>query len=377
MAREKSNGASRYSTQNEELDRQLWGLIDQVGPCDNRDLIHQMLVTALKLAKDNADRGDLKIMNSTLKEMRFTWKVYAPYRRQRKVSVFGSARTPEDHPDYTMCYEFSRQVAAAGFMTITGGGNGVMKAGNAGAGVENTFGANIRLPFEQASNSVIDNDKKVINFKYFFTRKLAFLKESHAVVCFPGGFGTHDEAFESLTLIQTGKSHLIPVVLVHPPGSRFWNSWEDYVLEHLLKPRLISPEDTALYLVTDSVELAVHEITHFYRRYHSSRYVGDNLVIRLLAPLRDQELQSLNEEFRDLLASGQFQQIAALPQEANDPDIAELPRLSFRFVKRRFGRLRQLINRINDFPMPDRESERTSSPEVGQGGTIPEETDPD
>ena len=195
------------------------------------------------------------------------------------------------------------------------------------------------------------------------------------MVCFPGGFGTHDEAFEALTLIQTGKSHLIPVVLMHPAGSRFWTTWEEYVKEHLLKPRLISSEDTSLYLVTDSVEEAVQEITRFYRRYHSSRYLGDSLVFRLQAPLNDEELATLNDEFRDLLLSGQFNQGPSLPQEGNDPHIAHLARLSFRFVKRRFGRLRQLINRINDFELPQMEG--PCSPEVGQGGTIPEETDPD
>ncbi|MFN8607814.1 MAG: LOG family protein [Vulcanimicrobiota bacterium] len=366
----------RYTTSNEELDKKIWELIDLNGPSKNRDLIFQMMVTALKLAKDDTDRGDLKIMNSTLKEMRFTWKVYGPYRRHRKVSVFGSARTPEDHPDFKMAVDFSQRIADEGFMTITGGGNGIMKAGNAGAGRDRTFGANIRLPFEQASNSVIAGDNKVINFKYFFTRKLAFLKESHAVVCFPGGFGTHDEAFESLTLIQTGKSHMMPVVLVHPEGSKFWTTWEQYVLDHLLEPGLMSPDDTSLYLVTDSVERAVEEVVHFYRRYHSSRYVGDQLVFRLQSPLAPEEVAELNQEFADLLAQGScYEQGGPLPQESGDPDIAHLPRLSFRFVKRKFGRLRQLINRINNFPL--RSDAHLCSPEAGQGGNIPEENDPD
>jgi uncharacterized protein (TIGR00730 family) len=365
----------RYSTNIEAVDQLLQQVFDHLGPCENKDLIYQMMVTAVKLARDGAERGDLKIINSTLKEMRFTWKVFGPYRRERKVSIFGSARTPEDHSDYRMALEFSRRIGEAGFMAITGGGNGIMKAGNAGAGRERSFGANIRLPFEQASNSVIDGDKKVINFKYFFTRKLAFLKESHAVVCFPGGFGTHDEAFESLTLIQTGKSHLIPVVLMHPPGSRFWTTWEDYVLEHLLAPRLISPEDRSLYLVTDSVERGVEEIVRFYRRYHSSRYVGDLLVLRLQAPLSEAELAAINEEFSDLVQAGGFEQGPSLPQEADDQEIAHLTRLSFRFVKRRFGRLRQLINQLNSLPLPA--DGASCQPEIGLGGLIPEETDPD
>lgn len=365
----------RYTTNNEEIDKALWDLIEKNGPSDNRDLIYQIMVTALKLAQDGTDRGDLKIINSTIKEMRFTGKVFGPYRRQRKVSVFGSARTPEDHADYKMAEAFSRRMAEAGYMTITGGGNGIMKAGNAGAGREHSFGANIRLPFEQASNSVIAGDPKVINYKYFFTRKLAFIKESHAVVCLPGGFGTHDEAFESLTLIQTGKSHMIPVVLMHPPGSRFWTTWEEYVHHHLLEQGLISRDDLSLYLVTDSVDRAVEEVVRFYRRYHSSRYVGDRLAFRLQAPLSETELESLGNEFADLLSEGTFEQGPHLPQEANDAHIADLTRLSFRFVKRKLGRLRQLIDRINSFPLPDMGP--ACSPEVGEGGRLPEENDPD
>ena len=363
----------RYSTNDPALDLQIQELVARAGGGPNSDLIFQMVVTALKLAKDAPDRGDLKIMNSTLKEMRYTWKVFSPYRRVRKASVFGSARTPEDSPDYIQAREFCRLIAESGFMTITGGGDGIMKAGNEGAGRAMSFAANIRLPFEQVSNSAIANDEKVIFFKYFFTRKLAFLKESHAVVCFPGGFGTHDEGFEALTLVQTGKSHLIPIVFVHPPGSHFWDEWEQYVHKHLLAQRLISPEDTSLYLVTDDVGRAAAEVVNFYRRYHSSRYVGDDLVIRLSSPLKAMELEEINLDFPDLLQSGRIEMVNALPQEANDPELADMLRLRFRFNRRRVGRLRQLVNRLNSFPLTDTEWHLHRGAESGQGGTIPEE----
>lgn len=362
----------RYTTNDPQLDREIQALVNNAGISTNSDLIYQMVATVLKLAKDNPDRGDLKIMNTTLKEMRHTWRVYRPYRRQRKVSVFGSARTPENSPDYTQAEEFSRIMAANGFMSITGGGNGIMKAGNAGAGRDNSFAANIRLPFEQASNSVIADDPKVIYFKYFFTRKIAFLKESHAVACFPGGFGTHDEGFESLTLVQTGKSHLIPIVFVHPPGSDFWFEWERYVKKHLLSKNLISPEDTSLYLVTDDVQQACQEVIQFYHRYHSSRYVGDELVLRLTYPLTPEQLDLINSEYADLVVSGKIEACGVLPQEANDPHIADLPRLKFRFPRRRIGRLRQLVNRLNSFPMDDSAAFHPGA-EVGQGGSIPDE----
>jgi uncharacterized protein (TIGR00730 family) len=364
---------NRYSTGDPDLDQEITNWIDRMGPTPNADLVHQMIVTSLKMVRDNPDRGDLKIMNTTLKEMRYTWKVFGPYRRQRKVTVFGSARTPEDHPDYRTAEEFSRKMAAAGFMTITGGGNGIMKAGNEGAGRDFSFAANIRLPFEQISNTVIAGDSKLINYKYFFTRKLAFLKESHAVVCCPGGFGTHDEGFETLTLVQTGKSHVMPIVFLHAEGDHFWNDWNDYVLERLLKTKLISPEDLSLYKVTDSVDEAVAEVVNFYRRFHSSRYVGDYLVFRLQCPLEQSEIDTLNEEFGDLLASGKIESCVAFKQEANDPDLVDLPRLKFRFARRRFGRLRQLIDRINAFPI----SEAAETHEAGLSGLLPDEIDLD
>lgn len=337
------------STGDPKLDDLVEQIVEHHATSPQADLLRQMVVSATKLVADGADRGDMKLINTTLKEMRYSFKVFMPYRRRRKVSVFGSARTPEGHPDYLQTLEFTKEMAERGYMCITGAGNGVMKAGHAGAGAANSFGVNIRLPFEQTANDVIEGDPKLVNFKYFFTRKLAFIKETHAVVCFPGGFGTHDEGFETLTLIQTGKSYLLPVVFVHPKETGFWWDLDRYVRERLLPAGMISEEDLYLYKITDSVQEACDEITQFYKRYHSMRYVGDELVIRLETPLSEDELAEVNGEFADLLVPGNaFRQGPAAPEEADEP-IAHLPRLYFRYHRRRYGRLRQLIDRINSF----------------------------
>lgn len=343
---------AKYSaTGDPKLDELVEQIVEHHATSPQADLLRQIVVSAMKLVADGADRGDMKLINTTLKEMRYSFKVFMPYRRRRKVSVFGSARTPEGHPDYLQTQEFTREMAERGFMCITGAGNGVMKAGHAGAGAKNSFGVNIRLPFEQTANDVIDGDPKLVNFKYFFTRKLAFIKETHAVVCFPGGFGTHDEGFETLTLIQTGKSYLLPVLFIHPPETGFWNDLDRYIKERLLPAGMISEEDLYLYRITDSVQQACDEITNFYRRYHSMRYVGDELVLRLETALTDEQLAELNAEFGDLLVEGSaYRQGVALPEEADDRPIIHLPRLFFRYHRRRYGRLRQLIDKINAFP---------------------------
>lgn len=365
--------AKNYRTGDPELDEAITRYFERLEAGDQGDLVRDMITTSLKLLKDGADRGDLKIINSTLKEMRYSFKVLRKYRRVRKLSVFGSARIGEATPEYEQTVEFCREMANRGFMTITGAGHGIMKAGNVGAGRDMSFGLNIKLPFEQKANNAIEADEKLVNFKYFFTRKLAFLKETHAIVMCPGGFGTHDEAFESLTLVQTGKSHLVPIVFLHPPGSEFWDDWEAYIKEHLLQRGLISPEDLSLYRITEDWRTACDEITNFYRRYHSMRYVRDDLVLRLEEDLSDEEVESLNEEFSDLVMTGRIERTAALAPECDDPPIAHLPRLKFRFARRRFGRLRQLVDAINRFPLPP--GSRVEVPEAGEGGLIPEEVD--
>lgn len=321
---------------------------EERGPVSVEQLVQQIKETADKLIRDAANRGDVKLLSTALKELRYAFKIFSPYKGRRKVTVFGSARLPTTHPAYTAAVEFGRRAAEAGFMVITGAASGIMEAGHVGAGRENSIGVNILLPFEQEANSVIAGDIKLVHLKYFFTRKLLFVKESDAIALFPGGFGTQDEGFEVLTLIQTGKSHLFPIVMVDEPGGDYWKQWHRYVKDVLLDRGLISPADLSLYKITDSVEEAMREITHFYRVYHSMRYVNGHLVLRLQHPLADSLLDHIRGDFADILDGGTFEQTNALPAEANDVHVAHLPRLRFRFDRRSLGRLRQLIDRIND-----------------------------
>ena len=316
-------------------------------PVSVERLVQQLKETADKLIRDKASRGDVKLLSTALKELRYAFKVFAPYRERRKVTVFGSARLPATHPAYQQAVAFGRRVAEAGFMVITGAASGIMEAGHVGAGRENSIGVNILLPFEQEANAIIAGDIKLMHLKYFFTRKLLFVKESDAIALFPGGFGTQDEGFEALTLVQTGKSHLFPIVMVDEPGGDYWKRWLDFVDSVLVSRGLISPPDTALFKVTDSVDEAVQEVLNFYRVYHSMRYVGSDLVLRLQKELSPALLERIGKEFGDIVQSGGFVQTTALPAEANDPHLANLPRLRFRFDRRSLGRLRLLIDLIN------------------------------
>jgi uncharacterized protein (TIGR00730 family) len=309
--------------------------------------VQQIKETADKLLRDGASRGDVKLLSVALKELRYALTVFANYRQRRKISVFGSARLPLDHPACVQAIDFGRRMAEAGFMVITGAAQGIMEAGHVGAGKEQSIGVNILLPFEQQANAVIANDPKLIHLRYFFTRKLLFVKESDACALFPGGFGTLDEGFEALTLVQTGKSHLFPIVMVDEPGGRYWQRWLDYIKGSLLELKLISPSDLALFKLTDSVEEAVAEVVNFYRVYHSMRYVGRHLVLRLQQAPGPKLLDRLNAEFSDLLHGGTFEVTAALPAEANEPHLAALPRLRFHFVRKDMGRLRMLIDVLN------------------------------
>jgi uncharacterized protein (TIGR00730 family) len=311
------------------------------------DLVQTIKDTADKLATDGSTRGDLKILSRTLRELRYAFKVFAPYRRQRKVTIFGSARTQPDEPPYLQAVNFGRAMAEAGWLVITGAASGIMEAGHRGAGRESSMGLNIMLPFEQSANPVIHGDAKLVHMKYFFTRKLMFVKECDAVVCLPGGFGTLDEAMEVITLLQTGKRDMIPVVLLDAPGGSYWRDLHEYVLGHLLRGRMISPEDLHLYKLTDNYEEAQAEVLQFFRVYHSMRYVKSHLVIRLQQPLSLELLDAINREFIDLLTSGHFEQRAALELERDESDLAHLPRLVFAFNRRNLGRLRLLIDAIN------------------------------
>jgi uncharacterized protein (TIGR00730 family) len=309
--------------------------------------VQQLKETADKLLRDQANRGDVKLLSTALKELRYCFKVFAPFRQRRKVTVFGSARLSSEHAAFRQAVEYSRRMAEAGFMVITGAASGIMEAGHVGAGRENSIGVNILLPFEQQANPVIHGDLKLMHLKYFFTRKLLFVKESDAIALFPGGFGTLDEGFEVLTLVQTGKSHIFPIVMVDEPGGDYWKRWHDFIENVLLKRQLISPPDLSLYKVTDSVDEAVAEVVNFYRVYHSMRYVKGDLVLRLHQKLTDPLLAKIREHYQDILAGGTFEQTSALPAEAGDLHLAELPRLRFRFDRRSLGRLRMLIDTIN------------------------------
>jgi uncharacterized protein (TIGR00730 family) len=305
-------------------------------------------VTSFKLGRDRASRGDLKLLNSALKELRFAFLVFSQYRHIHKVSVFGSARTPPEHPNYQLAADFSERMAEIEqWMVITGAGPGIMEAANRGAGGEFSFGVNIRLPFEAAANPYVD-DARLINFKYFFTRKLMFLKESHAFALFPGGFGTQDETFELLTLTQTGKTTIHPIVLIEAPGFTYWQGWLDFVRGTLIERGMIAPDDLALFTHTTDLDVAAKEITHFYANYHSQRYVADRLVLRVQTPPTAALVERLNDEYADLLASGRIESISATEAEMADDDHADLPRLRFHFDRRSHGRLRRLIDTVND-----------------------------
>src|SRR5262245_46852136 len=311
------------------------------------DLVQTIKETADKLAVDGSTRGDLKILSRTLRELRYAFKVFSPYRRKRKVTVFGSARTQPDEPAYIQAVNLGRVMAEAGWLVVTGAASGIMEAGHRGAGREASMSLNIMLPFEQSANPVIAGDPKLVHMKYFFTRKLMFVKECDAVVCLPGGFGTLDEAMEVITLLQTGKRDMVPVVLLDPPGGNYWRRLDEFIHRELLAGQMISPEDLHLYKVCDDHQTAINEVLSFFRVYHSMRYVKHQLVIRLNQPLAPQLLDAINAEFADLLVSGQFEQRQALPLEHDDPDLLSKPRLVCHYSRRSFGRLRQLIDAIN------------------------------
>ncbi len=338
-----------FHESNGPADEAIEALIQMVGGIKSPELIREMMIAALKAGQEDDDKADLKLMNTTLKEMRFTSKIFGPYSNVKKVTVFGSARTKPGAPAYEMAVQFGRELKDAGYMVITGGGPGIMQAVNEGAGVEHSFGVNIRLPFEQKSNPVIDGNPRSITYKYFFNRKVAFLKEAHAVALFPGGFGTLDEAMETLTLVQTGKRDLMPLVLIDPPGSRYWARWLTFIETELMERGYISPEDLNLFDRVESTAAAVERIDHFYRRFHSLRYVADKLVIRLNQPVDDAAIQEMAASFADILVpGGRITLSKCLPEEVNEAEIADLPRLVVDFNRKSFGRLRRLIDMLNN-----------------------------
>lgn len=310
-------------------------------------LAKEMLLNIVKLNEMDIDLLDIKILNRALKELRHAFRVFRPYEDRPKVSIFGSARTPPGDPNFQLAVRFGRLLSEKGFMVITGAGEGIMWAGHEGAGKDNSFGVNIMLPFEQTPNKVITDDPKLVHLKYFFTRKLLFVRESHATALFPGGFGTLDEAFEVLTLVQTGKTNPVPIVCLQAPGSAYWNRWLDFIKDDLLSRRLICEADLQLFAIFENEEDAVEEIIRFYRNYHSIRFVNDTLVIRIRQPLTAAGLQRANVEFKDLVVNGGISQQGPLPEESDESALVSLPRLVFHYSRRDAGRLRQLINWLN------------------------------
>ena len=335
------------STSNPDLNRQLQELLGDLPNHPQGKLIQRALEVLVKIARSDTERLNWKILTSSLEDLEQGFKRFYPYRHTRKIAIFGSARTSPQQAEYKIAADFARCMTKAGFMTITGAGGGIMQAGNEGAGQDNSFGLNIKLPFEQGANSAIMGNDKLIDFKYFFTRKLFFLKESDAIALFPGGFGTQDEAFETLTLCQTGKYGPVPLVLVDKPGGDYWHSWNDYICSQLKAKGLISPEDPSLYTITDNLDVACQTIKDFYRVYHSSRYVGKLFVIRLNLELSDRVVEELNREFGDILSQGKITKSTALPEEYRDLETRGLPRLTLHFNQKSLGRLYQLINKIN------------------------------
>jgi uncharacterized protein (TIGR00730 family) len=322
-------------------DSSLLGTREQIA-----ELIRHLRKAADKLPIQRTSREDLKILSQTLRELRRAFNVFAPYRTQRKVTVFGSARTPRDAPTYKVAVELGKRMADSGWFVVTGASTGIMEAGHRGAGRNRSMGINIMLPFEQSANEIIHGDEKLVTMKYFFTRKLMFVKECDAVVCLPGGFGTLDEAFEVLTLLQTGKRELMPLVFLDAPGSSYWQDWLTYIRKHLLDTRMISLEDLSLFRVTDSVEETVDEILRFYRVFDSMEYLDRRLQLRLQQPIPESKLRTLQRDFSDILTDGQFQQETE-PTVNGSPAGAAGARLLFHFNRRSLGRLRQLIDTIN------------------------------
>jgi uncharacterized protein (TIGR00730 family) len=337
---------ARYRTGDPRLDAAIAELVEQAG-AKNADLVFELIVSAVRMARDEADRGDLKIANAALKEMRYAFQVFAPYRAERKLAIFGSARTEQGSPLYDQARRLAMAMAAHDWMVITGAGPGIMEAGIEGAGPDNAFGVSIRLPFEAATSQFLAGDPKLMNFRYFFTRKLLFVKESHGFVLLPGGFGTMDETFELLTLVQTGKTQPVPIVLLDVPGGTFWQSWRDFMERELLAGGYIAKHDLNLMLITDDVEQAVDEVTAFYSNYHSIRYVEGLLVIRLQRAPDDVTLDALNDEFADIVVRGRIERIEPTPAERADDDHVDLERIAFRFDRHNHARLRELIDRLN------------------------------
>ena len=339
--------SKEYEVGNKAIDSLIDELAKNASSVENGHLLKEIITTAVKLGRESSDKGDLKLVNNTLKELRYSFRVFSPYRAIKKLIIFGSARSAKTSAEYKMSEELSRKMTEKGYMVVTGGGPGVMEAGNKGAKAGKDFALNIRLPFEQKPNPYIDEKERLINFKYFFTRKLIFVKETDATALFPGGFGTNDEGFEMITLMQTGKSKPRPIVLMEPAGSAYWADWKRFVNNHLFKNGFINKEDFSLFYLAKSVPEAVAYIEDFYKVYHSIRYVAGLTVIRLNKKLSEKTYELLNKKFKDILTCGEICPGEATKEEIEKGEHLELPRLIMNFNMHDYGRLCEMIHVIN------------------------------
>jgi uncharacterized protein (TIGR00730 family) len=350
MARDSNSRVRRpYKTGDEAIDASIGELVQAIELDNDSDLLREMVTAVVRMVRNDADRGDLKLVNAALKEFAYSFKIFKEYQDRRKVAIFGSSRSLPHDPNYECARDIASAMVTEGWMVITGAGPGIMAAGHEGAGAEHSFGAAIRLPMEADPNEFIEGDPKLINFKYFFTRKVTFLKESDAFVLLPGGFGTLDEAFELLTLMQTGKSDVKPVVLLEAEDNHYWQDWLGFVREHMIGRGLISSDDLFMLKATKDVGEAVEHIARFYSNYQSQRYVKGKLVLRVSRMPPERDLEKLNESFADILRSGGLRQVEASPQEVEDEDALDSKRLAVDFDRTNFGRLRQLIDELNGY----------------------------
>lgn len=343
----------------EVLDDLITRVCPEVG--EERRHMRRLLYTAVLVAKDQPDILDLKIMDRSLRELRKGFKAFAPWTDRRKIAVFGSARTEHDAPEFQMAEDCARMLVEEDFMVVTGAGPGIMEAANKGAGRENSFGVNILLPFEAEANQYIIDDPKLVNFRYFFTRKVVFVKETDGTILFPGGFGTQDEGFETLTLVQTGKTEPRPIVMIEPPGSTYWRDWDRWIRDGLVARGLVSPGDLGLYEIVDNPREAVEKVAHFYRNFHSIRYIDDRLVIRVRVQPSKFLMERLNDEFSGILLSGAIEPCDIHLYEYEEPEVADLHRLRLHFDQRHLSRLRRLIDVLNDAVTP---AQAATSPSI-------------
>lgn len=336
-----------YRVGNEAIDQMIKEIAGNAGLPENGELRREILTTAVKIGMECKDRGDLKLVNNSLKELRYSLKTFTPYRNQKKVIIFGSARTKETSPAYKMAEELAKKLTAKDYMVVTGGGPGIMEAGNKGAAPGKDFALNIKLPFEQKPNPFLDEKEKIINFKYFFVRKLVFIKETDATTLFPGGFGTHDEGFEMLTLVQTGKSKPRPIILMEPKGSTYWKDWQHFLRQQLVRGKFIDPSDMKLFQIARTADEAVRHIDDFYKVYHSIRYAGAKTILRLNREISKKTLSRINKEFKDILIRGRIESSPPAEEEVKASEYIDLPRLSMDFDLRGYSRLYEMIRVIN------------------------------